>query len=220
MAQVRATQVIDVQRAAVRAGDSAQHRQLIRLCANTGARLHLVGPLGFTLEAAQLRRAGLDYHDLARVQRHADLPSCVAALRPTRLFVIETGAAHALSEARSRPGDSLLFGRETARPAGVVRAAGSTCPIVPRQLPMQPSNRSLNLSNAVAVVVYEAWRQNGFAGADGAPVFELRLRPAAHQLAHHLARIRAVEQDAADAFADRQVRAAARRATARSTRAA
>jgi tRNA (cytidine/uridine-2'-O-)-methyltransferase len=133
----------------------------IRLCANTGAHLHLIGKLGFDLSAPQLRRAGLDYHDLARVSLHADLPSCLAAIGPTRLFVIETDGTRGYHEARYQRGDSLLFGRET---SGLPDAVTALLPAGHERLriPMQPSNRSLNLSNAVSVVVYEAWRQNGF----------------------------------------------------------
>jgi tRNA (cytidine/uridine-2'-O-)-methyltransferase len=141
---------------------------VIRLCANTGARLHLIGPLGFTLEAAQLRRAGLDYHDLASVQRHADLRSCVLALKPRRVVVVETGAALRLSDVAIEPDECLLFGSET-RGLPADFASGLEVPLVAVSLPMRPSNRSLNLSNAVAVTVFEAWRQNGFAGADSAP---------------------------------------------------
>ncbi len=134
----------------------------IRLCANTGAHLHLVGKLGFDLSTPQLKRAGLDYHDLARVSLHADLAGCLAAIGPTRLFVIETDGVKGYHEARYQPGDSLLFGRET---SGLPAEIAATLPAGHERLriPMQPSNRSLNLSNAVAVVVYEAWRQNGFA---------------------------------------------------------
>jgi tRNA (cytidine/uridine-2'-O-)-methyltransferase len=133
----------------------------IRLCANTGAHLHLVGRLGFDLSAPQLKRAGLDYHDLARVSVHADLSACLAAIGPTRLFVIETDGTRAYTEARFQAGDSFLFGRETTGlPAGIT----AQLPVHGRlRIPMRASNRSLNLSNAVAVVVYEAWRQAGFA---------------------------------------------------------
>jgi tRNA (cytidine/uridine-2'-O-)-methyltransferase len=137
----------------------------IRLCANTGAHLHLVGRLGFDLSEPQLKRAGLDYHDLARVSVHADLAACLAAIGPTRLFVIETDGKRCYHEARFRPGDSLLFGRET---TGLPAELALQLPPHERlRIPMRPSNRSLNLSNAVAVVVYEAWRQNGFAVAPG-----------------------------------------------------
>jgi tRNA (cytidine/uridine-2'-O-)-methyltransferase len=133
----------------------------IRLCANTGAHLHLIAPLGFDLSEPQLKRAGLDYHDLARVTVHADLASCLAEVVRTRLFVIETDGARSYHEARYQAGDSFLFGRETSGlPDGVV----ASLPAHERlHIPMRPSNRSLNLSNAVAVVVYEAWRQTGFA---------------------------------------------------------
>jgi tRNA (cytidine/uridine-2'-O-)-methyltransferase len=133
----------------------------IRLCANTGAHLHLVGRLGFDLSEPQLKRAGLDYHDLARVTRHADMATCLAAIGPTRLFVIETDGHRGYHEAQFQPGDSFLFGRET---SGLPAAVTDQLPPHARlRIPMRPSNRSLNLSNAVAVVVYEAWRQNGFA---------------------------------------------------------
>ena len=136
----------------------------IRLCANTGAHLHLIAPLGFDLSEPQLRRAGLDYHDLARVTVHEDLATCLAALGPTRLFVIETDGARGYHEVRYQPGDSFLFGRET---SGLPAAVAAGLPAHERvRIPMRPSNRSLNLSNAVAVVVYEAWRQHGFAQPD------------------------------------------------------
>lgn len=135
----------------------------IRLCANTGAHLHLVEPLGFDLSEPQLRRAGLDYHDLARVAVHPTLEACLSALGPRRLFVIETDGVKGYHEVVYQPGDCLLFGRET---SGLPDGVAATLPQHERvHIPMRPSNRSLNLSNAVAVVVYEAWRQNGF----GAP---------------------------------------------------
>lgn len=136
----------------------------IRLVANTGCTLHLVGELGFDLSEPQLRRAGLDYHDLARVRLHADIGACLAAIGPTRVFVIETDGACRYDEARFVPGDTLLFGRET---TGLPPAVAAQLPSGYQRLriPMQPSNRSLNLSNAVAVVTYEAWRQNAFGGA-------------------------------------------------------
>jgi tRNA (cytidine/uridine-2'-O-)-methyltransferase len=137
---------------------------VIRLCANTGARLHLIGRLGFDLSEPQLRRAGLDYHQMAQVTRHVDLEACLAALGPTRLFMIETGAPEGYAEVRYLPGDSFLFGPESrGLPAGLL----ATLPAGTRQLrlPMRPGNRSLNLSNAVAVMVFEAWRQAGFDGS-------------------------------------------------------
>lgn len=137
---------------------------VIRLCANTGARLHLIGRLGFTLDEAPLRRAGLDYHDLALLERHADLAACVAKLAPSRLVIVETGAAQRVSDVALAPGECLLFGPESrGLPADVGADLG--VPLLRVSLPMRPSNRSLNLSNAVAVTVYEAWRQNGFEGA-------------------------------------------------------
>jgi tRNA (cytidine/uridine-2'-O-)-methyltransferase len=133
----------------------------IRLCANTGAHLHLIAPLGFDLSEPQLKRAGLDYHDLARVTVHADLAACLAEVVHTRLFVIETDGARGYHEVSFQPGDSFLFGRET---SGLPDGVAAGLPAHERlHIPMRPSNRSLNLSNAVAVVVYEAWRQAGFA---------------------------------------------------------
>jgi tRNA (cytidine/uridine-2'-O-)-methyltransferase len=137
---------------------------IIRLCANTGARLHLIGPLGFSLDEPHLRRAGLDYHDLTAVQRHADLAACLAALAPPRLVVVETGAARRHGDFVFEAGESLLFGPETrGLPDPLPGVGGLPAPRI--SLPMRPANRSLNLSNAVAVVVYEAWRQQGYAGA-------------------------------------------------------
>ncbi len=139
---------------------------VIRLCANTGARLHLIGRLGFTLDEAPLRRAGLDYHDLAHVERHADLAACVARLKPARLVLVETGGDGFVSELALQPDECFVFGPETrGLPADFGRELAGV-PCVRVSLPMRPSNRSLNLANAVAVTVYEAWRQNGF---DGAP---------------------------------------------------
>ena len=135
---------------------------VIRLCANTGATLHLVGPLGFSLEDAQLRRAGLDYHDMARVQLHADLGTCLAALGGARVFPVETAGNRLYTEETYRAGDAFLFGRETVGlPATVLERFPAERVL---RLPMVAGNRSLNLSNAVAVVVFEAWRQAGFAG--------------------------------------------------------
>jgi len=137
---------------------------IIRLAANAGATLHLVKPLGFELTARAVRRAGLDYEELAPVRVHASLNGCLESLEGARLFSIETGGGRAYSAAQFRAGDALLFGAET---RGLPAAALALVP-AERQLmiPMRPGNRSLNLSNAVALVVYEAWRQNGFAGAE------------------------------------------------------
>ncbi|HEX5046487.1 MAG TPA: tRNA (cytidine(34)-2'-O)-methyltransferase [Gammaproteobacteria bacterium] len=136
---------------------------LIRLCANVGAALHLVHPLGFAMEDRQLRRAGLDYHELVCVREHADLAACLDALRPPRLFALTTRATRSLYDARFAAGDAFLFGPET---AGLPQPVLDTLP-EPRRLkiPMRAGNRSLNLSNAAAVTVFEAWRQIGFAGA-------------------------------------------------------
>lgn len=134
----------------------------IRLCANAGATLHLVRPLGFSLDDANLRRAGLDYHDLARVREHADLAACLAALEEARVFAVEARTGVHYTERRYRAGDAFLFGRET---TGLPRELLDSWPEDRRiRLPMVPDNRSLNLSNAAAIVLFEAWRQTGFAG--------------------------------------------------------
>ncbi|WP_024888821.1 tRNA (cytidine(34)-2'-O)-methyltransferase [Luteimonas huabeiensis] len=134
----------------------------IRLCANTGARLHLIAPLGFSLEDRQLRRAGLDYHEYARVRVHDSLETALAALRPPRLFALSTRNSVRYDAPRFVAGDAFLFGPET---RGLPDAVLAQVPDGQRlRLPMRPGNRSLNLSNAVAVVVFEAWRQQGFAG--------------------------------------------------------
>ena len=136
---------------------------VIRLCANTGARLHLIRPLGFTLEDKQLRRAGLDYHDLASVTVHRDLPTAWEALTPTRVYAFTAHATTSYAEIDYRPGDVLMFGPE---PTGL-DAATLADPHISTQvrIPMLTGRRSLNLSNAAAVAVYEAWRQHGFGGA-------------------------------------------------------
>ena len=136
---------------------------VIRLAANSGATLHLVKPLGFELTRKAVRRAGLDYDELAQVRVHVSLCACLEALDGARVFSVETGGGRPYADATFRKGDALLFGSETrGLPPAVVAE-------VPRErqlaIPMRARNRSLNLSNAVALVVYEAWRQNGFAGA-------------------------------------------------------
>jgi tRNA (cytidine/uridine-2'-O-)-methyltransferase len=136
---------------------------IIRLCANTGCRLHLIEPLGFQLDRRSVRRAGLDYVELAAIETHPSLQSCLAALgvAHTRLFAIETGGPCRYSEASFEAGDTLLFGGET---RGLPPAVLQALPAAQRlSIPMRAGNRSLNLSNAVAIVVYEAWRQLGFA---------------------------------------------------------
>ena len=136
---------------------------VIRLAANTGARLHLVAPLGFTLEDRQLKRAGLDYHEMASVRVHRDWDACRAALGDRRLFAVSTRGALSYAEARYAAGDAFVFGPET---SGLPRTLlDEFAPERRLRLPMRAGNRSLNLSNAVAVVVFEAWRQLGFCGA-------------------------------------------------------
>ncbi len=133
---------------------------LIRLCANTGARLHLIHPLGFDLSDKALRRAGLDYHDLAAVTEHPSLDALRAALPQARLLAFSTRGSTRYDRARYRGDDILLFGPET---RGLPDALLLGLPEDQRlYLPMQPANRSLNLANAAAVAVYEAWRQLGF----------------------------------------------------------
>jgi tRNA (cytidine/uridine-2'-O-)-methyltransferase len=133
---------------------------VIRLCANSGCTLHLVRPLGFDMEGKAVRRAGLDYEELARVVVHASLDACLRELAGARVFCVETGGARIYSEAVFQPGDVLMFGPET---RGLPAAVLERIP-VDRQLyiPMRPGNRSINLSNTVALVVYEAWRQCSF----------------------------------------------------------
>ncbi|MFO1468912.1 MAG: tRNA (cytidine(34)-2'-O)-methyltransferase [Steroidobacteraceae bacterium] len=133
---------------------------IIRLCANTGARLHLVKPLGFSLSARAVRRAGLDYHELASVQVHDNLAACLGSLGGARCFVVETGGERRYDEAAFKQGDALVFGSETRGVSEAVRAA-----IAPEHwlhVPMANGTRSINLSNCVALVLYEAWRQQGF----------------------------------------------------------
>jgi len=135
---------------------------VIRLCANTGARLHLVEPLGFTLDDRNLRRAGLDYHETATVRVHREWHDCELALGDARIFALSTRGAQSFADIRFREGDAFLFGGETAGlPETMLDRFASERRL---RLPMRPGNRSLNLSNAVAVVVFEAWRQLGFAG--------------------------------------------------------
>ncbi|MDB5794173.1 MAG: trmL [Noviherbaspirillum sp.] len=137
---------------------------IIRLCANTGARLHLIEPLGFPLDDAKMRRAGLDYHDYATMKVHRDWAAFIANEAPDerRMFALTTHGAAPFANVGFEPGDVFVFGSET---RGLAPSLRESFPPSQRiRLPMRPDNRSLNLSNAVAVVVYEAWRQNGFAG--------------------------------------------------------
>jgi tRNA (cytidine/uridine-2'-O-)-methyltransferase len=137
---------------------------IIRLCANAGAGLHLIGPLGFALEDRQLRRAGLDYHEYTRLRVHDSLEACIEALGGPRVFAYTTRGGRCYSEPAYTPADAFLFGPET---RGLPAAVLDALPAAQRlRIPMLPGNRSLNLSNAAAVVVYEAWRQQGFAGGD------------------------------------------------------
>ncbi len=136
---------------------------VIRLCANTGSRLHLVEPLGFVLDEARVRRAGLDYHDMAVVSVHPSLAAAREALSGRRWFATTARAGISPHEVALMPGDVFLFGPE---PTGLPEDVLDTFAADRRlRLPMLPGNRSLNLSNAVAVTVYEAWRQNDFTGA-------------------------------------------------------
>ena len=135
---------------------------IIRLCANTGCRLHLIQPLGFALDDARLRRAGLDYHEWAELRVHASLQDCLASVSPGHLLAVSTRGAKRYDSIRYEAGDALLFGPETrGLPAQVLAGVPAAQRV---RLPMRPGQRSLNLSNAVAVVVFEAWRQLGFPG--------------------------------------------------------
>lgn len=136
---------------------------VIRLCANAGCELHLVEPLGFRMGEKEVRRAGLDYREMAVVHVHPDLDSCLAALQPARLFALSSKVENNVYDTGFRAGDALMFGPES---RGLPSRALEKVPQERRlRLPMMAGNRSLNLSNAVAVVVYEAWRQLGFEGA-------------------------------------------------------
>jgi tRNA (cytidine/uridine-2'-O-)-methyltransferase len=139
---------------------------IIRLCANTGARLHLVQPLGFRLDAKSVRRSGLDYHELADVAVHTDFAACLACLGAApRWFTFSTRGTQRHDEIAWRDGDVLVFGAETrGLPTGLLNACDPQRVV---RIPMRASARSLNLSNAVAVAVYEAWRQLRFEGAGG-----------------------------------------------------
>jgi len=135
---------------------------IIRLCANTGFHLHLIRPLGFELDDKRLRRAGLDYHEWARVRVHDNLDQCIAEVAPGQVWALTTHATTRYTDARFAAGDMLLFGPETRGLPPAVREQHSGL-----RLPMCADSRSLNLSNACAIVVYEAWRQLDFAGAMG-----------------------------------------------------
>ncbi|MEO7198814.1 MAG: tRNA (uridine(34)/cytosine(34)/5-carboxymethylaminomethyluridine(34)-2'-O)-methyltransferase TrmL [Dokdonella sp.] len=137
---------------------------VIRLCANTGAQLHLIEPIGFSLDDARLRRAGLDYHEYAALQLHADFDSFLASVQPSRVFALSTRGQVRFDSVAYQAGDAVVFGAET---RGLPDALlDGVAPAQRLRLPMRPHNRSLNLSNAVAVVVFEAWRQADFAGGE------------------------------------------------------
>ena len=137
---------------------------IIRLCANTGSQLHLIEPLGFAMDDKQLRRAGLDYHDYANVQVHASWQAILNTAQPPaeRMFALTTKGSHSAFEAQFQAGDWLVFGCETSGLPEPVRA--QFAPAQRLRLPMRAEQRSLNLSNAAAIIVYEAWRQCGFEG--------------------------------------------------------
>ncbi len=136
---------------------------VIRLCANTGCHLHLIRPLGFAIDHAKMRRAGLDYHEFATLNVHDDLDAFIAAAKPNRLFALSTRGRQRYDQVQYAAEDAFVFGPET---RGLPQSLLDTLPAGQRlRVPMQPRNRSLNLSNTVAVVVFEAWRQHGFNGA-------------------------------------------------------
>ena len=136
---------------------------VIRLCANTGARLHLIRPLGFELDDRRLRRAGLDYHEWASVSVHDDLAACLAAAAPTQVYAFTTHATRCFADVAFAPGDLLLFGPETrGLPPDLLADLQASQRL---RIPMARNSRSLNLSNAVAIAVFEAWRQQHYAGA-------------------------------------------------------
>ncbi|MGQ0801451.1 MAG: tRNA (uridine(34)/cytosine(34)/5-carboxymethylaminomethyluridine(34)-2'-O)-methyltransferase TrmL [Pseudomarimonas sp.] len=138
---------------------------VIRLCANTGANLHLIRPLGFELDNSRMKRAGLDYHEFAELRVHDSLDACLATLTDARLFALSTRGQTRFDQPAYTHNDAFVFGPETrGLPAEVLASLPESQRL---RLPMRANNRSLNLSNAVAVVVFEAWRQLGFAGSDG-----------------------------------------------------
>jgi len=140
---------------------------VIRLAANTGCALHLIEPLGFSMEDRLMKRAGLDYHEYADVKRHPSWDAFIAAMQPSRdrMFALTTRGTRFVHDVKFAPGDWLVFGSETSGLAPELRE--SFAPGQRLKLPMRPGQRSLNLSNAVAVTVFEAWRQNGFTGSGG-----------------------------------------------------
>lgn len=136
---------------------------IIRLCANTGAHLHLIEPMGFKIDDAKARRAGLDYREMARIRQWPSLPACLEAIAPKRWFAVSTRGRVRYDSLKFNAGDVFVFGPET---RGLPEPVLQSCPAEHRlRIPMLPDNRSLNLSNAAAVVLYEAWRQLDFQGA-------------------------------------------------------
>ncbi|QEY23876.1 tRNA (uridine(34)/cytosine(34)/5-carboxymethylaminomethyluridine(34)-2'-O)-methyltransferase TrmL [Neisseria animalis] len=135
---------------------------IIRLCANTGADLHLVKPLGFPLDSAKMKRAGLDYHEFAKLTVHENFEDCLKALAGRRIFALTTKGTTRPDQAAFRPGDVFLFGPET---RGLPAEILDSLPVGQKlRLPMLPDSRSMNLSNTVAVMLFEAWRQNDYHG--------------------------------------------------------
>jgi len=136
---------------------------IIRLCANTGSVLHLIAPLGFELDDRRLRRAGLDYREWATLQQHVSLPGFQETVKPGRLWALSTRGVRSYASVDFEPGDGFLFGPETrGLPEDVLERLGESAVL---RVPMVANSRSLNLSNSVAIVVYEAWRQQAFSGA-------------------------------------------------------
>ncbi|GGW79075.1 tRNA (uridine(34)/cytosine(34)/5-carboxymethylaminomethyluridine(34)-2'-O)-methyltransferase TrmL [Alteromonas halophila] len=136
---------------------------IIRLCANSGFSLHLIEPLGFAWDDKRIRRAGLDYHEFASVQRHSSMDAYLAACNPSRVFACTTKGSAFYTDVHYQKGDALLFGPETrGLPDSIINALP---PAQRLRIPMLPDSRSMNLSNAVSVFVYESWRQMGFDGA-------------------------------------------------------
>ena len=137
---------------------------VMRLCANTGMQLHLIHPLGFELDDKKLRRAGMDYRDIATVNEHDNLEAFIHSVKPTRLFACSTKGTQNYAEVTYQAGDALMFGPET---RGLPRSVLDSQPAERcLRVPMQPDSRSLNLSNTVAIMLYEAWRQQGFVGGE------------------------------------------------------
>ncbi len=136
---------------------------IIRLCANTGFQLHLIEPLGFDLDDKKLRRAGLDYREFQSLQVHSSWPSYQQQVKPSNIYALSTKGTQCYSAVQYQPGDTLLFGPETRGLPEAIRSEVGMVNVL--RLPMQPDSRSLNLSNTVSIVAYEAWRQLGFAGS-------------------------------------------------------